>query len=936
MAIDQHQPNLGLEETGTNPTADAERDRVRAEYRARLAAKLEDPEFRRIEGFPIGTDEAILALSDPPYYTACPNPFVKEWFAAHGTSYDPQTDDYHREPFAADVSEGRGDPVYTAHSYHTKVPHKAIMRYVLHYTEPGALIYDGFCGTGMTGVAALMCGDRPQVESLGYRVTADGTILDERGHAFSKLGARKAILNDLSPAATFISYNYNSPVDAAEFETQAKGLLSRVERECAWIYSTPHEATDATVESLAEAVNRCQTLDELKEVCQRVLEQSGTRAGRINYVLWSDVFTCPSCGDEIVFWDAAVDIEAGAVRDLFTCPSCRAETSKRRCSRASSTAFDPALGKAITQAKQVPVLLNYTVGKRRVERRPNAFDVALTEKLAGVTLHEWFPSEEMPDGYNTEQPRRSHGITHTHHFFTPRNLWVLAVAFSEAGQIDCNALGRCVVADVMPRSSRMHKIAVTRLGGPKKGVGGATAGIVSGTLYVPSNSVEMSVVDQLRERIRAVVRACRTTRHTDRSNRIFTASTSDNAVLPPSSLDYAFTDPPFGGNLMYSELNFVLESWLRVRTNNADEAITNETQKKRLAEYQEIMTRCFFQYFRALKPGRWLTVEFHNSQNAVWNAIQEGLQRAGFVVADVRIIDKQQGTFKQVTTSGAVKQDLIISCYKPRRDFEERFQRLQGQPEGVTEFVRQHLDMLPVVPVNKAGRLEPVAERTRFVLFDRMVAYHLQQGARIPSSAAEFYKLLEEQFLERDEMYFLPDQAARYDALKARGLETEQFSLFVRDEKSAVQWVRARLTEKPQTLGDLTPAFMQELREWPAHEPRPELRDRLREYFIEDGGIWRVPDPDNELDLEALRKAALLKLFREYTAVKGPLKTFRTEAVVEGFRYCWETKQYGIVVQVCEKIPAKVLQEVHDLVQFYDIAKDLAPQRVEQLEFTWE
>ena len=70
--------------------------------------------------------------------------------------YDEATDDYHREPFAADVSEGKTDPIYMAHTYHTKVPHKAIMQYILHYTKPGDLVLDGFCGTGMTGVACLL------------------------------------------------------------------------------------------------------------------------------------------------------------------------------------------------------------------------------------------------------------------------------------------------------------------------------------------------------------------------------------------------------------------------------------------------------------------------------------------------------------------------------------------------------------------------------------------------------------------------------------------------------------------------------------------------------------------------------------------------------------------------------------------------------------
>ena len=68
-----------------------------------------------------------------------------------------------------------------------------------------------------------------------------------------------------------------------------------------------------------------------------------------------------------------------------------------------------------------------------------------------------------------------------------------------------------------------------------------------------------------------------------------------------------------------------------------------------------------------------MTVEFHNSKNSVWNSIQEAMLRAGFMVADVRTLDKKQGSFKQVTSSAAVKQDLVISAYKPRSGFEQRF-----------------------------------------------------------------------------------------------------------------------------------------------------------------------------------------------------------------------------------------------------------------------
>ena len=139
--------------------------------------------------------------------------------------------------------------------------------------------------------------------------------------------------------------------------------------------------------------------------------------------------------------------------------------------------------------------------------------------------------------------------------------------------------------------------------------------------------------------------------------------------IPDNSIDYIFTDPPFGSNLNYSELSYIWEARLKVQTQQKSEAVMNKVQGKGLLEYQELMTKCFSEYYRVLKPNRWITIEFHNSQNSVWNAIQEGVQRAGFIIADVRTLDKKQDSFKQVKTTGAVKQDLVISAYKPKDSF---------------------------------------------------------------------------------------------------------------------------------------------------------------------------------------------------------------------------------------------------------------------------
>jgi REP element-mobilizing transposase RayT len=199
-----------------------------------LAEKLKDSEFRKIEGFPIGTDEAILAMSDPPYYTACPNPFLEDFVRHYGKPYDPNVK-YSREPQTIDVSVGKTDPLYKAHSYHTKVPHLAIVPSILHYTEPGDIVLDGFGGSGMTGVAAQWCEAAP----AAYRHELESEW-KQQGKAPPQWGVRRVILNDLSPAATFICANYNIPFDVEAFAQAGKKLLQEVEQEIGWMYETLH------------------------------------------------------------------------------------------------------------------------------------------------------------------------------------------------------------------------------------------------------------------------------------------------------------------------------------------------------------------------------------------------------------------------------------------------------------------------------------------------------------------------------------------------------------------------------------------------------------------------------------------------------------------------------------------------------------------------
>ncbi len=235
-----------------------------------------------------------------------------------------------------------------------------------------------------------------------------------------------------------------------------------------------------------------------------------------------------------------------------------------------------------------------------------------------------------------------------------------------------------------------------------------------------------------------------------------------------------------------------------------------------------------------MKPGRWMTVEFHNSKNAVWNAIQASIIEAGFVIADVRTLDKKQGTPKQVNSVNAVKQDLVISAYKPTEAFEKQFSLQAGDLDGIWCFVDQHLRQLPVF-VAKAGRAETIAERQKHLLFDRMIAFHVQRGITIPISASAFYTGLLQRYPTRDGMFFLPDQIPDYDRQRLSVQEVEQLELFVTDERSAIQWIRQQLATKPMTFQEIQPLFMKEtMLAWDKHEAPLELKTLLEEGFIKD------------------------------------------------------------------------------------------------------
>ena len=842
----------------------------RSYFLEELRKKL--PELKQMEGFPIGEDEDILNLSDPPYYTACPNPWLNDFI----TEWEEEKKDLEKngkrstdfevcEPYAADVSEGKRNPIYGGHSYHTKVPHPAIMRYLFHYTNPGDIVYDGFAGTCMTTVASNHC-EKTDLK-LAFQL--------ENSQKNIKWGIRHSINSDLSPIATFIGSVYNKPINIELFHDEMVELLDSVKSKTKSIYRTKHQ-------------------DQLY--------------GTINFVVWSEVFSCPECDSESDFYSLAADEDLGKIYSEFNCPNCSKLLKKKDMDKVFVSHYDDSLDTPISQSKRIPVYIEYDYNGKKYFKKPDDEDLSNIEEINNLKIHNFFPIDRMPFGSESRRNDRT-GITHVHHFYLKRTLYILSEIFSKCRTPELKFLfTACITGLSLQQRYRPNS------GFPNM--------IMSGTLYIGSLNREWNVFNWFEGKLKGLIKTF-TYNDIPKSGVISTHSATKSSIKN-NSVDYIFTDPPFGANLYYSELNFIWESWIKTRTESGNEAIENKKVSKDISQYNSLMLKSFIDYYRILKPGKWMTVEFSNTSASVWNGIQTSLQNAGFVIAYVAALDKKQGSFKAVNTVTAVKEDLVISCYKPSSEFDQKFKQHQNADVAVWDFVEEHLNHLPIHLV-KDTATTAIIERSPKILFDRLIAFYIQKGLPVPIDAGVFQKGLRERFIERDGMFFTNEQVQEYDKKKAENPEFIQLSILVSSEQNGVLWLKNLLTEKSLAYQDIQPLWMQALAGVRKGDVIPELADILEENFLKDDqGKWYVPDHENEADLEKLRIKRLLKQFEVYkieaAKPKGKIKEVRVEALRAGFKQSYQDKDFKTIFQIGDRIPNNLLMEDEVLLQFYDIA----------------
>ncbi|MGE0252971.1 MAG: DNA methyltransferase [Alphaproteobacteria bacterium] len=593
----------------------------------------------------------------------------------------------YRRPLAAK----RTGALFGAFPYPTKISPEAIALYIAAHTKPGDTVFDGFGGSGTAGLAALLC-ERPTDDLRAEAIRLGLNV---------QWGARNAVLYELGALGAFVSRTLTNPPDPVAFRKAAEDILTVAENKDGWMY----EARDP----------------------------SGDK-GSIRHVIWSDTLRCPGCRGVVALWDACVSLNPAEISSVFSCPKCCHEAPLDDVQRIKVEERDDVLGDKRALRGRTMARVYGSTGKKRWSRLATAADLSLIKKIEAEPIPSCVPQALIPWG-DLYRKGYHQGITHVHHFYTRRNLiifgrmWERVESYRGAIReglrfwlLSYNAAHGTIMTRVVAKSGQKDLVVTSAQ---------------PGVLYVSGLPVEKNFFAGLRRKLATISQAFEIIHGSSGKVEVVQGS-SCSVGLPSGSIDYVFTDPPFGANIPYAELSFINEAWLKKFTDRTDEAIVSSNQDKSINEYRNLLTQSFSEARRILKPSGKATMVFHSASADVWNALQRAYQDAGFDVEYAGVLDKKQGSFKQVTTEGAVRGDPVL-LLGPRRKAEARIQN-KTEAEDYVWTVATALH-------RAASAAHDPAEATAQRLYSRLVTHFLSHHKQVPLDADVFYRWHAEQSL---------------------------------------------------------------------------------------------------------------------------------------------------------------------------------------------
>lgn len=350
--------------------------------------------------------------------------------------------------------------------------------------------------------------------------------------------------------------------------------------------------------------------------------------------------------------------------------------------------------------------------KKRLRKRPSRADLSALKKLNKKPIRTWYPKDEFPDGITFSQGRREAG-PHFYDLFTKRNLRALSLLWEAIQETSPESIRESMsfaFTSMVHLASNMTPVRPTRP---------FSSFWAINSYWIPPEFMESNVwmlydnaVNKRQGLIPAKEDSNAEIRRWKEAKRFEDLKDDANIflqvhntlelseIIPENSVDYVFTDPPYGGAVPYAELCTLWSLWKGFKTNYADEITINDN--KNFEYYHKMLQAAFRQVYRVLKRGKYLTVTFHSTDIRVWNSIINAVVLAGF--------DLEKIVYQPPARASA--KGLLVPYGSAVGDYYIRFRRPETAAAADSTHVSQELYEKAVVEAAKkilAERGEPTA-----------------------------------------------------------------------------------------------------------------------------------------------------------------------------------------------------------------------------------
>jgi DNA modification methylase len=477
------------------------------------------------------------------------------------------------------ISPQAHTPMYLMHKYWARKPHNVVGEYIEHYSKKGEIVLDPFVGSGVTAIEAL-----------------------KRG--------RKALAIDLDSLSTFITRMTLKPINLKSFKDAFRQLEKSIRSGVEKLYTT--------------------TCPNCGQPCIEA------------YVVWSDVVECSICHEKIAMAKA---VKKGK---SLVCSS-EHELNQNNVVGEEPIEIGCECKDCLEKSKKRVRFIRKIIGENDTEDKERLM------KIAQQPIPHWYP-KNVRLFYEEGKPfKKKESSNCVEDLFDKRSIIAHSMVYHEIERIedeDIRDMMKFVFSSNLHNVSKLNVVHNLRL---RMGVH-PSRGWVMHSFWIPHIRIELPFWFYFKERFQHVLRGKRESNKViphykeaksyedlkkDANILICTQSAlrldDAPAKIPNESVQYAFTDPPYGGSIQYMELSTIYTSWLKGEKNDPrfemryDKEITiNDNQTKGFDYYHKMLKASFDQIFNVLESGRWLTVTFHNTDIKIYNSIIKASILAGF------------------------------------------------------------------------------------------------------------------------------------------------------------------------------------------------------------------------------------------------------------------------------------------------------------------